>query len=149
MRTYGRWYGAVASNAGMGIVSSGGAPILPSGTPAGQQPATGTPTAIWTTIETDSAGNNDLVYFVTLAQCLMLNLNEDPRYANYGLPIVQFAQTGAPPDYYMARMQAAFAPYFVSLTLTRSTDADGNPVYNISALFHNGVQIDASVPIPY
>lgn len=150
MRSYARWYGAVSSDAGVGIISSSaGTPILPSGIPPGEQPATGTPTAVWTEVSTDAQGNNDLVYFVTLAQCLQLSLNEDPSYSQFGIPATQSVQTGVPPDFYVARMQAAFAPYFVSLTVVRAKDANGDPAYNISCLFHSGVELNASVPIPY
>lgn len=149
MRSYGRIWGAVSSSSDLGIISSGGVPILPSGTPAGQQPATGTPTPVWVEISTSATGANDLIYVTTLCQCLLLGLGEDPSFANYGIPAIQAIQQGVPPDYYVARMQQAFAPYFASLQVQRTSDSNGNPIYNVSVMTHQGVTLNASVPIPY
>jgi len=142
VRTYGRIWGVTG-------FEPDGTPILPTGVPAGQQTPVGVPIGAWQEVQTGADGSNDMVYFVTLCQCLLLELNEDPSFANYGVPVTQAVQTGVPPDIYVSAMQLAFAQYFVSLTLVRAQDANGNPVYNISALFHNGVQIDASVPVPF
>jgi hypothetical protein len=149
MRTYGRIFGAVASSDGAGIISSGGTPILPSGTPSGQQPPTGALTSVWVEISTDANGNNDFVWLTTLCQCLLLNLGEDPVFSNYGIPVIQSVQQGVPPDLYVARMQQAFAPYFASLKIQRDTDQNGNPVYKVGVMTNQGVTINASVPIPY
>lgn len=148
MRTWGRIWGAVSSGQSIGIVSAGGIPILPSGTPSGQQPPIGTPTPIWVEVTTDASGNNDMVYFVTLCQCLLLQPNEDPSFANYGVDAINAVQTGVPPDYWVAQTQSNFAQYFAQLTIIKATDNNGNPVYNITVLFHNGVELQASVPIP-
>jgi len=80
---------------------------------------------------------------------LSLSLNEDPSFSQFGIPAIQSVQTGVPPDFYVSRMQSAFSPYFASLTVVRADDANGDPVYNIACMFHNGVELNASVPIPY
>lgn len=149
MRTYGRIFGAVASSGGLGVVSSAGVPILPSGTLPGQQPPTGTQTPVWIEISTDANGHNDFVWLTTLCQCLLLNLAEDPFFSNFGIPFIPSVQQGVAPDFYVAQMQLAFAPYFASLKIQRAADANGDPVYNISVLTNQGVTLNASVPVPY
>lgn len=146
MRTYGRVFGAVSSSSGLGIISSAGNPILPSGTPPGQQPATGTPTPVWVAIESSAAGANDLVWLTTLCQCLLLNLGEDPQFSQYGIPAIPAIQQGVSPDAYVARMQQAFSQYFASLTVQRTNDNNGNPVYDINVMTHSGVVLSAQVP---
>lgn len=141
-------WGAVASAAGYGLVSSGDVPIIPSGTPIGQQPAISTPTPVWVTVETDGNGNNDMVYLVTLAQCLLLGLGEDPLNAWAGLPALQSVQTGVPPTTYVNRMQRYFSQFFASLTVQQTVNSDGDPVYNLTAMTHQGVVLNASVPLP-
>lgn len=150
MRTFARIWGAVAPSpgTGSGIVSSGGVPILPSGTPAGQQPPIGTPVPVWVVIETDASGNNDMIYLVTLAQCLLLGLAEDPVYSWAGIPALQSVQTGIPPTYYMNRTQKYFSQFFASLVVQQVRNSDGDPVYNITAMTHQGVVLNASVPLP-
>lgn len=130
-------------------MSSGGIPITPSGQSPGTQAQNTQPTYQWIEVDTDANGSNDMVYFVTLCQVLALEPNEDPSYSNFGIASTQAVQYGVPPDWWVARMQAAFAQYFASLTIVRATDASGNPVYDISVMFHNGVVLNASVPIPY
>lgn len=133
---------------GLGIVSSSGTPIIPSGYPAGSQPPIGTPALVWVTVETDANGNNDLVYLVTLAQCLLLGLGEDPLNAWAGLPALQSVQTGVPPTTYVNRMQRYFSQFFASLTVQQTVNSDGDPVYNLTAMTHQGVVLNASVPLP-
>lgn len=103
---------------------------------------------MWVEIDTDANGNNDLIYFVTLAQCLLLGLGEDPLNAWAGLPALQSVQTGVPPTMYVNRMQRYFSQFFASLTVQQSADSKGNPVYNLTAMTHQGVVLNASVPIP-
>lgn len=147
MRTYARLWGAIASDSDIGIVSSAGNPILPSGTPSGQQPAIGTPTAVWVEVSTSSTGANDLVYLTTLCQCLQLGLAEDPLWANVGIPAIEAVQQGVAPDYYVSQLQSQFAAYFASLTIQRSTDNNGDPVYNVAVMTNQGVVLGASVPV--
>ena len=148
MRTYARIWGTIASDAGVGIVSAAGVPIIPSGTPKGQQPAIGTPTPLWVTVQTDANGDNSMVYLVTLCQVLQLNLGEDPLFATYGIPAIQAVQQGVAPDWYMSRTQQQFAGYFASLTIQRVTDQNRNPAYDVNVMTNRGTIINAGVPLP-
>jgi hypothetical protein len=76
-------------------------------------------------------------------------LGEDPRYSNLGIPAVESAQTGIAPDTYVSRIQQYFSPYFASLAILRGINANGDPVYKVSVMTHQGVIINANVPIPY
>ena len=49
---------------------------------------------------------------------LRLQLGESPFYANYGIPAQQSVVQQIHPDYYVARTQAQFAPFFASLSIT-------------------------------
>lgn len=147
MRTWGRVWGAVSDAGALPIVSSSGNAVIPSGYTGGAQPAKGTPTSAWVEVSTDANGNNDLVYLTTLCQCLLLNLNESPFYANYGIPYLQAVQQQVPPDVYVMRMQKAFAQYFASLVITRT--ASNPPTYQVNVRTHQGVALNANVPIPY
>lgn len=150
MRTYGRFFGVVSSDNGLGILSSGGLPIVPSGALPGEQFPDTEPTAVWIEVDTDANGNNDLVWITTLCQCLRLNLDEDPSFANYGIPAIPAAQTGVPPDFYVAQMQKAFAPYFASLTINRVTAANSKKAeYKVNVMTNRGYILNTSVPIPY
>lgn len=102
---------------------------------------------IWLTVETDANGFNDLVYFTTMCQVLKLNLNEDPFYANFGLPQLQAVQQGVPPDMYVAFTQAAFAPYFASLQISRASNSNP-PTYNASAITHQGAVLTSQTVLP-
>lgn len=148
MRTYARIWGVIASGAGIGIVSAAGVPVIPSGVPAGQQPAIGTPTPIWVTVQTDANGSNDMVYLVTLCQVLQLNLGEDPQFVTYGIPVIQAVQQGIAPDWYVSRTQQQFSSYFASLTIQRAIDQSGNPAYDVNVMTNRGVIINAGVPLP-
>ena len=100
----------------------------------------------WRVVQTDATGSNDLVYITALCQVLQLNLNESPFYANFGIPAQQSVLQQIPPDYYVARTQQAYAPYFASLLVSRTSS--NPPTYQINALSHQGTTITASVQIP-
>lgn len=100
----------------------------------------------WAVVQTDSSGNNDLVYVTALAQCLLLNLNESPFFATSGIPGQQSVIQQVFPDYYVALTQQAFAPYFASLQISRQPGP--NPIYQVNVITHQGVNINASVPVP-
>jgi hypothetical protein len=125
--------GVLAYNAGATATLA----ISPSAPGAGSQ---------WVEVDTDANGNNDLVYVTALCQALLLNLNESPFYANFGIPAQASVAQQIPPDYYVAMMQQAYAPYFASLMVSRSSSA--TPTYQINILTHQGVRLNASVPIP-
>ena len=107
--------------------------------------ANGKPT--WVVVQTDANGNNDMVWLTTLIQVLKLNLNESPFYAQYGIPAQQSVMQQVSPDYYVALTQQAFAPYFASLIITKQ-NSTVTPTYQVTVKTHQGVTINASVPIP-
>lgn len=147
MRVYGRVWGVISSAAGLPITDAQGNPILPSGLAPGAQSPVGTPTPIWVTVQTDSNGNNDLVYFTALCQALLLNLEESPFYAQYGIPALQSVQQQVAPTYYVSFIQQAYAPYFSFLQIAKVASA--TPTYNVRAITHAGVVLNANIPIPY
>jgi hypothetical protein len=98
----------------------------------------------WVEVTTDAQGNNDYVYVTTLCQVLQLSPNESPYYANYGIPANPSIIQQIFPDFYVARTQQQFAPYFASLTIAKQ--ALPRPVYNVNVTTNQGVQIAASIP---
>ena len=100
----------------------------------------------WVEVTTDANGLNDAVYLTTICQVLKLNLNEDPFWANYGIPGQQSVITQVFPDYYAAQTQTQFAPFFSSLVITR-IQGSNPPVYNVQAVSHSGA-ILPTVQVP-
>ena len=112
----------------------------------------------WVTVLTDQNGFNDLVYVTTLAQVLYLSPGESPFYADYGIPAQASVLTQVAPDFFVARTQQQFAPYFAALTVAKLApiprDGRGNPVptYNIGVVTHTGavlppITIPTSIPV--
>lgn len=99
----------------------------------------------WTEVTTDSNGFNDAVMITTLAQVLQLNLNESPKYANYGLPDQQAVISQVQPDFYAARTQQLFAQYFASLIIAKVPNVD-EPTYNVAVLTNQGSRVIVQVP---
>lgn len=99
----------------------------------------------WQVVETDADGFNDRVWLTTLCQVLLLNLNESPFYANYGLPDQQSIIQQVAPDYYVARTQQLFSRYFASLIVARDPTAS-EPTYKVSVLTSQGAKVIVSVP---
>lgn len=99
----------------------------------------------WTQVNTTADGANDSVWLTTLIQCLLLNLGESPFYANYGIPAKPSVLQQIFPDFYVARTQQQFSPYFASLIVNK--DPERNPTYEVNVTFNNGVKVNASVPI--
>jgi hypothetical protein len=108
---------------------------------------------VWTTIQTDSAGQDGYVWLSTLAQCLQLVKGESAFYANYGISSPQAIITQVYPDYDVQVTQQQFQQYFALLSIARSPngvqedDGSVSPVYNINAVLLNGTQIQATVGI--
>lgn len=100
----------------------------------------------WVQVATDANGSNDMVYITTLAQVLLLNLGESPFYANYGIPAVPSVITQVFPDYYVTYTQQLFAPLFANLIVSKQSLPD--PTYNINVTTHQGVKLNASIPVP-
>jgi hypothetical protein len=99
---------------------------------------------IWTEVTTDANGFNDEVWLVTLAQCLLLNLGEDPFFSTYGINAQQSVATQIFPDFYTYQTRAAFQQYFALLTVTKLTRP--TPTYNITAITHSGAILTDSIP---
>lgn len=106
---------------------------------------------VWQLVQTDPAtGLNDLVYLTTLAQCLLLNLNESPFNSTSGIPAQQAVLQQIYPDFYVAQTQQQFAPYFASLQITHQPASANNPTltYQVAAMTHQGLILNRSVPVP-
>jgi hypothetical protein len=103
-------------------------------------------TKTWVEVDTDANGFNDAVYLTTLCQCYLLNLNESPFYAGFGLPAEQSVIQQVAPDFYANRMAQYFAQFFASLILARDANA-AEPVYTINVLTQQGARATLSVPI--
>jgi hypothetical protein len=101
----------------------------------------------WTVVTTAADGTNDLVYFTTLCQTLLLNLNESPFYADRGIPAHQSVMTQVFPDYYVIYTQQLFAQFFANLVITKL--ATPAPTYNVNATTHAGVKLNAAIPVPF
>lgn len=97
----------------------------------------------WIEVDTDANGLNDAVMLTTLCQVLLLDRGESPFYGNYGVPSLEALQNQIPPDLYVSQTQAQFAPFFAALTVARSTDVNGNPVYNVKAVTNYGAVMSA------
>jgi len=104
----------------------------------------GNPT--WVTVETDDNGFDDMVWITTLIQTLKLNLGESPFFANYGIPAHSSVMTQIFPDYYIVYTQQQYARYFANLIVARLDDP--KPLYQVNVVTHQGVVLNASVPIP-
>lgn len=87
-----------------------------------------------------------MVWVTTLCQVLLLNLGESPFYADYGIPAHPAVIQQVFPDYYVTFTQMKFAQYFASLIVSKVNVPD--PTYNINVTTHNGVKLNAAVPIP-
>jgi hypothetical protein len=98
----------------------------------------------WVQVSTDANGFNDAVWLTTLIQCLKLNLGEDPRFANYGIPAVPSVLSQIFPDYNTYLTQSQFSQYFASLSVQKVNSP--TPTYNITALTHSGAVLEASIP---
>ena len=101
----------------------------------------------WVVVQTDAAGFNDWVFITNLCQVLLLNLNESPFYANWGIPAEQAVISQVQPDYYVAQTQQFFSQYFASLIIAKQPAA-ANPTYNIAITTHQGVQASVTVQVP-
>jgi hypothetical protein len=100
---------------------------------------------VWTEVTTDVNGYNDEIYCTTLIQCLLLNLGEDPFFAQYGIPAQPSVMTQIFPDFNTYLTQTQFSQYFVNLTVQKVHSP--TPTYNITVMTHAGAVITASIPI--
>ena len=102
---------------------------------------------IWLTVTTTVDGQEDYVWITTLCQTLLLNLNESPFFADYGIPAYQSIVTQVFPDFYIVRTQQRFAQYFASLLVSRQPVP--TPVYLVNVTTNQGFKLNAAVPIAY
>jgi hypothetical protein len=100
----------------------------------------------WVEVTTDAAGLNDLVYVTTLAQTLLLNLNESPFYADWGIPAQQTIMSQVFPDYYITLTQQRYQQYFMSLLVSRENNPA--PTYRVNVTTNQGVKLNTSIPVP-
>ena len=96
-------------------------------------------------VETAQDGSNDLIWLVTLIQCLKLNLNESPFYAGYGIPAKQSVIQQVAPDFNVALTQQQFSQYFAALSVTKRNLP--TPTYDIRVTTNQGVSITTTVPV--
>ncbi len=97
----------------------------------------------WVVVETDAAGFNDAVWATTLIQCLKLNLNESPFYANHGIAAKESIVQQVFPDFDVARTQQQFARYFASLIVSKERST--TPTYKINITTNQGFKIVGSI----
>ena len=100
---------------------------------------------VWQVVETDAAGYEDAVWLTTLCQVFLLNLNESPFFADWGIPAVQSVIQQVQPDYYVARIQQQFSQYFASLIIAK-VPAATDPTYRVSVVTSQGSKIILDVP---
>lgn len=97
----------------------------------------------WVEVQTSPEGFEDYVWITTLIQCLLLNINESPFFANYGIPAHQSVQQQIAPDYYVAAVQRQFAGFFASLVINKIKAFP--PTYSVKVITNQGVKMQAEV----
>jgi hypothetical protein len=100
----------------------------------------------WVEVTTDANGSNDMVYVTALCQTILLNLNESPFYANYGIPAKPAVVEQVAPDYYVVQTQRQYASYFANLSVAKTSS--NPPAYAVSVTTHQGVKLNANVATP-
>lgn len=100
----------------------------------------------WVEVQTDSqTGSDSWVWVTALCQALLLNLNESPFYAQYGIPAEQSILQQIQPDYYVSRTQQQFAQRFASLIVAKDVQQQ---VYKINAILLEGSPASVTIKIP-
>ena len=102
-------------------------------------------TGVWTVVETTPEGQNDYVYITALVQCIKLNINESPFWADWGIPAQQSVIQQVFPDFYVALIQQRFAPFFARLQITKVPSSI--PTYNVDVVTNQGVALNVSVAV--
>lgn len=98
---------------------------------------------VWVEVQTDDAGFNSYVYLTTLAQCLKLALGESPFFAQYGIPAQRSIVQQVAPDFYVARTQQQFSPFFAALIVTKQDAPE--PTYRLNVTTQQGTKIQATI----
>lgn len=128
MRTYGR----------ANVLDGNGRPIFVNGRAVKR----------WVEVDTDANGYDDNVWLTTLCQVLLLNLNESPFYANWGIPARQSVLQQVPPDFWVTFTQQNFSQYFASLIIAREPINDP-PTYRINVITQQGAKLNFTLGVPY
>lgn len=107
----------------------------------------GGPAIKWVLVQTDPQGGNDGVYLTTICQVLKLSLNESPFFASYGIPAADSVIQQTNPDYNSSLTQQAFAPYFASLVISRtsSNNQGVTPTYQVNIMTSRGDRVITQV----
>lgn len=105
----------------------------------------------WVEVDTDENGFDDMVWLTTVIQTIKLNLGESPFYADYGIPAHASVVSQIAPDTYLSRIQQQYAPYFLSLIISKQEDALDergilSPSYLVSVITKYGAFLSAKVP---
>jgi hypothetical protein len=99
----------------------------------------------WFEVTTDAAGFNDDVYLTTLAQVLQSDINESWLFPELGIPARQSVIGRTHPDYFVDRVRAYFSRFFANISITLTTDTDGNPLYYVGVLKNDGSDYKATI----
>lgn len=100
----------------------------------------------WVEVTSTPDGYDDPVWLTTLAQTLQLNLGESPFFSNYGIPGKESIVQQIFPDFFVARTQQQFAPYFASLLISRVSNSP--PTYLVNVTTHQGLKYNFNVKVP-
>jgi hypothetical protein len=98
---------------------------------------------VWVAVTTDPSGDNSQVYLTNLCQVLLLNRNESPMFADYGIPDQPTIAQQLFPDIYVWQTQQQFAPYFAALLISR--EAGPPPSYTVQATTKAGAVLTGKV----
>ena len=103
----------------------------------------------WVTVQTDANGDSSYVYVTSLCQCILLNFNESPFWANFGIPAKNSILQQQAPDYFIGNIVNYYSQFFASLLVVKQPTTPGNPtpIYNISAVFKSGVTYQTTIGI--
>lgn len=100
----------------------------------------------WTEVSTDPNGLDDYVWLTTLIQNLKLNLGESPFYGEHGIPAQPSVIQQIFPDFYVARVQSQFSPYFANLQIS-PVSGESDPTYTINVLTNVGVRLTTKIAV--
>lgn len=101
---------------------------------------------VWKRVETDSAGNDDMVYVTALCQELKLQKRESPFFSDRGIDAKTSIMSQIWPDYDINQIQQRYSEYFASLKITKDSTAT-DPTYNVYVMTNFGAIISTSVAV--
>lgn len=100
---------------------------------------------VWQTVTTDANGFDDAVDLTWLGQVCLLNWQESPFWADWGIPSHQAVVMSLFPTYYIQRIQQQFSSKFTSVSVQQLNLP--NPTYDISVITKKGSQIITKVAL--